>query len=328
MSRGGTEKVLAKLQKSVEDGNYYEAHQMYLSVTQRYLKQNAPNDAVALLHSGAKNLLVKGQVGSASELASRMLEIFQSEEMEVTDATRGKIIDLAQEFPAEDPLFKEFTRSSLAWSSKVGGVATGDPQLRHVFGTKYYSANEYYDAETNFAYGTFDSARLMGVMMWEWSQESVYSDLGYFILRAVLEYLALKKVGHASIALEAFLKAWKTSKPTETTVTIPLKTPSEADVEVTIFKSPMANFGQFILLVVSRNAADQFMSLRSQYRAVWEVDSYLVQLVDIVANVYFGLGPKKQTNPMEEMMKSLFAGPSSSSSKPKAKPAVKAAELD
>lgn len=36
-SRVGTAKVLHKLKKSVEDGNYYEAHQMYHSVFQRYV---------------------------------------------------------------------------------------------------------------------------------------------------------------------------------------------------------------------------------------------------------------------------------------------------
>ena len=46
---------------------------------------------------------------------------------------------------------------------------------------------EYYDAETNFAYGTPDSARIMGMMMWEWSEEGTYADRGYFLLRCVLE---------------------------------------------------------------------------------------------------------------------------------------------
>ncbi|TPX48551.1 hypothetical protein SeLEV6574_g01964 [Synchytrium endobioticum] len=309
MSRGGTEKVLAKLQKSVEDGNYYEAHQMYLSVTQRYLKQNAPEVAIALLHSGAKNLLVKAQVGSAADLASRLIELFQSEGMEVNEFTRSKILDLTQDFPVHDSLFKEFVRESLAWSAKMGSTPTGDQQLRHVFAAKYYAAMEYYDAEAHFAYGTFDSARIMGMMMWEWSEEGTYSERGYFILRAVLEYLALKKVGHASIALEAFVKAWNSNNSSDIAETLPLKTPSGSDVEVTIYKSPMTNFAQFVLLLVQRSAGDQFNSLRSQYRPVWEVDPYLSRLLDRVADVYFGLGPKKQPNLMEDLMKTLFAAP-------------------
>ncbi len=34
--RGGVERVLAKLHASVEQGNYYEAHQMYRTLYFRY----------------------------------------------------------------------------------------------------------------------------------------------------------------------------------------------------------------------------------------------------------------------------------------------------
>jgi hypothetical protein len=35
MTSKGTEKTLQKLKQSVEDGNYYEAHQMYRTVARR-----------------------------------------------------------------------------------------------------------------------------------------------------------------------------------------------------------------------------------------------------------------------------------------------------
>lgn len=37
MSAKGTSKVLEKLEASINEGNYYEAHQMYRSVLNRYV---------------------------------------------------------------------------------------------------------------------------------------------------------------------------------------------------------------------------------------------------------------------------------------------------
>ncbi len=39
----GTSKVLSKLQKSVEDGNYYEAEQMYKTLYARYSQNDQPS---------------------------------------------------------------------------------------------------------------------------------------------------------------------------------------------------------------------------------------------------------------------------------------------
>jgi hypothetical protein len=86
---GGVSRVLLKLQKSVQEGNYYEAHQMYHSVSQRYLKQKKTADALNLLQEGARNMLLHGQINSGLDLFTRMLDVFESQAFDVNDETRG-----------------------------------------------------------------------------------------------------------------------------------------------------------------------------------------------------------------------------------------------
>ncbi|KAJ1548064.1 hypothetical protein HK096_005994 [Nowakowskiella sp. JEL0078] len=189
----GVDKVLNKLAASVALGNYYEAHQMYhsvcqrmhLIVTQRYLKQNKISDALDLLQSGVKNLLKYSQVGSASDLCQRLLDIFVDKEIKVTDDSLARIIDIFQDYPVSDPSCKDFVRNALRWSTKFSQYPSGDPSLHHVFGLKFYKDCDFYEAEAHFALGNVDSARAAGHLAWEWGSEKHVEDPGYFVARIV-----------------------------------------------------------------------------------------------------------------------------------------------
>ena len=85
----GVNRVLQKIQASVQAGNYYEAHQMYHSVSQRFLKQKKISDAIDLVQDGAIQMLRHDQSGSALDLCSRMIDIFESFKLGVNDETRG-----------------------------------------------------------------------------------------------------------------------------------------------------------------------------------------------------------------------------------------------
>ncbi|KAJ3333004.1 hypothetical protein HDU76_012223 [Blyttiomyces sp. JEL0837] len=311
---GGVEKVLVKLAKSVEDGNYYEAHQMYHSVCQRYLKQKKPQDAISLVYSGALNLLKYNQIGSAADLAERMLDIYNSESLPVDDVNKSRLIEIFTAFPVRDNTYVlDFVRSALRWSAKFGVCPTGDQQLHHVFGSRYFKEKEYYEAESHLLYGTLDSAKAAGHMAYEWSEEGYCTDKGYFIARIVLPLLAQKKMKKAKAAFDTYHKDLETKSPSDLLGNVPFRPQvpgtSEPPSEVPVFKHRLANFVSLLLIVVQRESADQFTAIKGEYRGSLDIDGYLHMLVDRIADVWFGLGPKKQPNIMEDLMKSLFAGP-------------------
>ncbi|RMX41468.1 hypothetical protein pdam_00021717 [Pocillopora damicornis] len=54
---GGTQRVLQKLSKSIEDGEYYEAHQLIRTLYFRYKSQKSYDEALEIVHNGACLLL-------------------------------------------------------------------------------------------------------------------------------------------------------------------------------------------------------------------------------------------------------------------------------
>jgi hypothetical protein len=85
----GINKTLLKLQKTVQDGNFYEAHQMYHSISQRYLKQNKGVASLNLLQEGTKEMALHGQLNSALDLAQKFIDILAALSYPVDDDLRG-----------------------------------------------------------------------------------------------------------------------------------------------------------------------------------------------------------------------------------------------
>ena len=79
-------KALSKINTCVEEGNYYEAHQMIVSVSQRFLKQKKIQEALDLLQNGVSIMVRAQQWTSALDLVERMLTCFGNE---ITDDFRG-----------------------------------------------------------------------------------------------------------------------------------------------------------------------------------------------------------------------------------------------
>lgn len=62
VSSARTSRVAARLQEKVRDGHYYEAHQSYKALYQRYRAQRKEKEAVDLLYEGAVVMLESAQV--------------------------------------------------------------------------------------------------------------------------------------------------------------------------------------------------------------------------------------------------------------------------
>ena len=62
MATTGASRVYVKLRKSIDEGNYYEAHQMYRTLYHRYLQQKKFTQLIDLLYEGSKLFLTANQV--------------------------------------------------------------------------------------------------------------------------------------------------------------------------------------------------------------------------------------------------------------------------
>lgn len=73
----GVSRVLAKLDSSIEAGNYYEAHQMYRTLYFRYTAQKKYDDSLDLLYKGSMKLIAKQQEASAADLGLLILDTLE-----------------------------------------------------------------------------------------------------------------------------------------------------------------------------------------------------------------------------------------------------------
>lgn len=73
----GVSRVLAKLDSSIEAGNYYEAHQMYRTLYFRYTLQKKYDDCLELLYTGSIKLIAKQQETSAADLGLLILDTLE-----------------------------------------------------------------------------------------------------------------------------------------------------------------------------------------------------------------------------------------------------------
>jgi hypothetical protein len=131
-----TSKILLKLRQNVKDGDYYEAYQMYHSVSQRLVKQKKHAAAVALLLDGVKTMNQFEQYGSSIDLVDRLLDIFDSSGNIAEDCQKQHIVTIFHTFPIANSFCDTFVKNVIHWSIKQKG-AFGDVDLHHVFGARY-----------------------------------------------------------------------------------------------------------------------------------------------------------------------------------------------
>jgi len=137
---------------------------------------------------------------------------------------------------------------------------------------KYFKNKKYYDAETHFVFGSAESAKALGYMAWQWSEEGYPAEKGYFIARGVLQYLALQKLKHANIAMATFLAAIEVD-PEQKQGDVPPFSFGSRQIE--LYNSKLINFLQLLLLTVQRDASEQFLLLRTKYADVTAQDPFL-----------------------------------------------------
>lgn len=63
LSSAKSRKVMERLQQKIDDGSFYEAHQTYRALYQRFCAQGNEEQAMSLLLEGASTLLKHKQVG-------------------------------------------------------------------------------------------------------------------------------------------------------------------------------------------------------------------------------------------------------------------------
>jgi golgi to ER traffic protein 4 len=198
---------------------------------------------------------------------------------------------------------RDLKLSACRWSSKCGEYPAGEPDLHHVAGSLYAEEHGPYDAERHLALGTKDSVDLMAKLEYEWYSEDDPHTAALYAARAVFPYLLLGNIRDASKVLSLFISRLSESK------NLAVQDVSVGGTDMRLYPSlPLLNFLGLLLLAVQKGGADLYRQLKSHYAIhIKEVGKW-DEALESIAEMYFGISPPRQSNPLLDMMGSMFGG--------------------
>ncbi|RWA11176.1 hypothetical protein EKO27_g3933 [Xylaria grammica] len=323
-ARGGDkiEKIIARLQDRISEGQYYEAQQQTRVVAARYIKASNWTAAVDILYNVALSLLKAGQGGSGGDLCVLLVDTYKQAELKPDPATKGKLLTCLRLFDSEEPTRRKYIGEIIAWSSRFGEYPAGDPELHHVAGSLYAEEHEAYDAEKHLLLGTRDSAEVLARMEYEWFKEDEAHTAATYAGRAVLPYLITANVRAANTAYRVFTSALSDDNQTQ----LGTQDVSSNSADLRVFPSiPLLNFLGLLLLAIQRGNPDLYRQLTAKYASHLKELEMWNEALEIISEIYFGIAKPRQSNPLMDMMSGFFGGaggaPAGGGSR---KPAVKA----
>ncbi len=118
-----TEKIIARLQQRIAEGQFYEAQQQTRVVAARYVKAENWNAAIDILYNVAQSLLKAGQGGSGGDLCVLLVDVYKQAELKPDSTTKGRLLTCLRLFDSEEPTRKKYI------GEMIGQVTPTPPRL-------------------------------------------------------------------------------------------------------------------------------------------------------------------------------------------------------
>lgn len=297
------EKTRARLQKRIEEGSYYEAHQQLRVLCQRYTKAENYEAAIDIVFGGAQALLKANQGGSGGDLSILMIEVYIAAEEKPSATSKARFFTLLGLLPPEEPSRKKFIKEAVSWSAKFGEYRAGDPELHHVIGSLLVEEGEVYEAERHLFLGTKASADVLAEMLYGCYTEDDPHTAPQYAARGVLPYLLLRNIRDAARVYTLFTK-----ELVDNNSNLIVQEVQSSTTDARIFPSlPLLNFLGLLIVAVQRGGADLFRNLKSHYGTYLKDCPAWDEPLEQVGEIYFGIRIHRPTN-LFDMMGSMFGG--------------------
>jgi len=176
--------------------------------------------------------------------------------------------------------------------------------LHHVAGSLYAEEHNAYDAERHLTLGTKDSVELLARLEYDWYSADDSHTAAQYAARAVFPYLLVGNIRDASKSLQIF-----TARLSESNKSLTVQDINSGGTSVRLYPSlPLLNFLSLLLLAIQKGSADLFRQLKSHYAVHIKEVGIWDEALETVAEIYFGISPPRQGNPLLDMMGSMFGG--------------------
>ncbi|XP_023016354.2 Golgi to ER traffic protein 4 homolog isoform X1 [Leptinotarsa decemlineata] len=286
----GISRVLEKLEKSIEDGHFYEAHQMYRTLYFRYMGQRKFKELKDMLYSGSILFLEHDQQLSGSDLGLLLIEVLEKSEDFDYDLWSPKLTKIFCKISVSTPERETFLTHAIRWSSK--GSSYGHPLLHQSIAQIYWKEKNYAQARYHFIHSQ-DGKNCAKLLIEFQSTQGFKGEADLFIAQAVLQYLCLKNKHTANQTFTSY---------TEQHPRIQKSGPP--------YLLPLLNFIWFLLQAIESQKIQTFAVLCEQYEPSLKRDPCYVQYLDKIGQLFFGLKPPEQQSGgfLGNILENFFSG--------------------
>jgi hypothetical protein len=300
----------------------YEAHQKARTFASRYSKSGQYDTAIEVLFQSARELLKTGQTGSGVDLASFLLDVYDTKGEKVTDESRGRVTQLIALTGSTGTWRKPLIDKAVAWTAKFGDYPAGDPELQRYVGEVLFKDGLFEAAEPHLlASGDRDSARLLAELFVQWSAPHSGSA-GTFALKGTIPYLLNGNVLGARAFIRHFVSSHPALKSVPTSIPVPVNASSisgASESEVLFTSDSDVNFCQIAVLTCQRANGEKGKVMREawvrlcgtyQSRGGLLAHPETRKALNDIASLYFGFPPPKaqNANPFGDILSSMLGG--------------------
>jgi len=300
---------MAKLEKRVADGEYYEAHQLYRTLYFRYTSQQKYSEAVDLLMKGSLALLEAKQASSGADLALLMVNTMEKNHVNVTAENIDKVTRLHRLLENSSIERPNFVVSAIRWSKQctspaehtssssvganlltAGGTnnnvghssksttsMSGHPMLHGQFAVTYWHERDYSQSRYHFV-RSHDGEGCASMLIEHHITEGYPAEVDLFIAQTVFQYLCLRNKSTAEACFHSYTKQHPQVEPGPP------------------FILPLLNFIWMLLLTVDGGNLAVFTILCEQYHLSLMRDASYFDYIARIGQIFFHVPPPKSND--------------------------------
>uniref|UniRef100_A0A1B0BHN8 Golgi to ER traffic protein 4 homolog n=1 Tax=Glossina palpalis gambiensis TaxID=67801 RepID=A0A1B0BHN8_9MUSC len=290
----GINRVLAKLEHSINTGNYYEAHQMYRTLYFRYIAQRKYFECMDLLYTGALRLVRNAQEPSAADLGLLIVDTLEKSGHRTNiELWIERFSELIENLSSTTVERETLINRCIKWSGEVSGHNLGHPSLHKRIARLLWSEGNTEQARHHVL--LCRDGNMCGRFLVKISEKKSYtSEVDLIIVQAVLQQLCLKD-----------------RKTAEETFTTYIRQHPDIKRKAAPYKEILLNFIYFLFLCIDINRSAAFRSLCDLYKPSLDRDPSFQKYLVKIGVLFFDINPSPASsgaNMMGGMFGDLFSG--------------------
>ncbi|KAK7379800.1 hypothetical protein VNO78_34320 [Psophocarpus tetragonolobus] len=293
---------IEKLEKVVNEGNYYGAQQMYKSVSARYVSAQRYSEALDILHSGVCIQLSYGQVTCGAELALLFVETLGKGKFVYNEEILERLKKIYKSFPRVqlpqhlwdvDDMQQlsenigtaktrvegcsSFLKAAIRWSAENGANSNGSPELHIMLAEYIFSESPEVDmAKVTYHFVKGHNPTKFASTLVSFLGKCYPGEDDLAIARAVLRYLSSGNLRDANILMDEIKKQVESA-------------------EVAFPKTELMQFIGYLLRTLERDSLPLFNMLRANFKPSIDREPAFNEMLDDIAERFYGV---HRRNPM------------------------------